>query len=254
MHDIVVQLGRRLDAEGFRTKLVIPDDENPVAAYRRAEAVLRDPEARTYVAAIAFHIYRGNEDDWAKLAELAGRYRVALWMTEYIDTEGHATWPAALRWATTMSNLITVGRVGAIDYLWGFFGDWNGPSGSLINIEFDHGVYRSFSYTPVYWLTGQYSRFVRPGYRHVTTTSSGSAPVSAFTSDGRVVVAINTNDQAQTVRVSVAGGRVRGPTSAVRTSAGENWKSLPPVPVRGSAFTAVLAPQSVTTYVLRRAK
>ena len=58
MHDVVVQLGRELRAEGFKTKLVVPDDQNPVDAYRRAAAVLADPEARQYVGALASHIYR----------------------------------------------------------------------------------------------------------------------------------------------------------------------------------------------------
>ena len=56
-HDVVVQLGKRLRAAGFKTKLVIPDDENPTAAYRRAVAVLQDPNVRQYVAALAYHVY-----------------------------------------------------------------------------------------------------------------------------------------------------------------------------------------------------
>ena len=42
MHDVVLMLGRQLRAAGFRTKLVVPDDENPIDAYPRAEAVLGD--------------------------------------------------------------------------------------------------------------------------------------------------------------------------------------------------------------------
>ena len=34
-------------AAGLKTKLVIPDDENPADAYRRASAVLQDPEGAT---------------------------------------------------------------------------------------------------------------------------------------------------------------------------------------------------------------
>ena len=84
MHDVVVQLGSRLRAAGFKTKLVVPDDENPVDAYSRAVAVLQDPEARRYVGAIAFHIYRRNSDeDWQRLRRLATQYRLPLWMTEY---------------------------------------------------------------------------------------------------------------------------------------------------------------------------
>jgi O-glycosyl hydrolase len=42
---------------GFRTKLVIPDDENPVDAYERAVAVLEDPVARQYVGGLTAHVY-----------------------------------------------------------------------------------------------------------------------------------------------------------------------------------------------------
>jgi O-glycosyl hydrolase len=252
MHDVVVMLGRRLRVEGFKTKLVVPDDENPVSAYERSVAVLADPQARQYVAALAYHIYKGEPRDWDRMRSLAARYKLPVWMTEY-TTKEYGTWPNALNWAIAMHMLITVGGVSAIDYLWGFFGDWVGAE-SMISIRFDNGVYRSHSFTPVYWLTGQYSRFVRPGYRRVAaTTTSRGVLTTAFAGQRRVVV-VAVNPQASPVRVRfmVRGGRIEGPVSATRTSATERWRALPARTVERAGFRAVLEPQSVTTFLVRR--
>lgn len=252
MRQVVVQLGRRLKADGFKTKLVIPDDENPVSAYERATAVLADPEARKYVAALAYHIYNGEPSDWVRIRELGARHKLPVWMTEY-TTKEYGTWPDALRWATVIHTLIATGGVSAVDYLWGFFGEWVGAE-TMISIRFDDGVYRSHSFTPVYWLTGQYSRFVRPGYRRVAaTTPAGPVLTTAFKGPGRlVVVAINQGGSAQRVRLVVRGGRIRGPISTVRTSSSETWRSLPALPVTRSTFVATLPPHTVTTLVARR--
>ncbi len=252
MHDVVVQLGRRLKAAGFKTKLVVPDDENPVAAYKRAEAVLRDPEARQYVLALAYHIYKGGESDWAHFRDLAARYRLPIWMTEW-NSKSYDRWPSAGDWSVLTSKLITIGGVSAVDYIWAFFGDWVGGE-SLIDIQFDHGAYRGFKYNPIYYLTGQWSRFVRPGYQRVAASPEiGATLVNAFRGPKKlVVVAVNPSSGTQTVRFAVTGGRILGRVAAVRTSPRENWRKLAPIALRKAGFTSMLPPSSTTTFVVSR--
>jgi O-glycosyl hydrolase len=256
MHDVVVQLGRRLKAEGFKTKLVIPDDENPVDAFRRAEAVLADPEARQYVAALAYHIYKGNESDWAKFKQLADRYRLRVWMTEY-HARTFDTWPGAYAWAVKIHNLITTGGVSAIDYIWGFFGDWGD---SYVQLQFDNNaVYTGYSLSPIYYLTGQWSRFVRPGYRRVGTSSaSGSVLTTAFRGPKRIaIVSLNTTSAPQTVAYRVVGGRLakKAKVVGVQTSPTESWQALPRMRARaGSTFSSTLPGRSVTTFIVPLAK
>ena len=250
MHDVTLRLGRRMRAAGFKTKLVIPDDENPGDAYRRAVAVLQDPEARSYVGAIAYHVYR-DYSDIGEMRALAEKYGLPLWMTEY-QNDSYLDWSSAFPWAVRVNDLITNGGVSAVDYLWGFFGSWV-RSDTMISIDFEDGVYRSFSYTPIYWITGQFSRFVRPGYRRVVTTSASDTILSSAYrgADKAVVILINPSGQSATSRVVVAHGRLRGPVTAVRSSATERWRVLPRVALKGSAFSATLPPLSVTTYVAR---
>lgn len=251
LRDVVVRLGAQLRQEGFRTKLVVPDDENPVAAYRRAAVILADPRAREYVGAIAYHIYKGGPEDWPPLRQLAARYGLPVWMTEWNRKE-YGAWPAAFDWAETVHRLLAEGGVSAVDYLWGFFGDWVGGE-TMVSLRFDDGEYRGFVRTPVYWLTGQWSRFVRPGYRRVSTSADAASPVptTAFTGPRRlIVVALNPSESAQTASFAPSGRRVRGVRLVYRTSATERWRSLSRPAVRGGAFTTVLSPRSVTTFVL----
>jgi O-glycosyl hydrolase len=252
MRRMVAMLGTRMRAAGLDTRLVIPDDENPSDAYRRASVVMADPNARPYVAALAYHIYKWNDADITRMRDLAMRYRIPIWMTEYNDPS-YGSWPGALDWAVKMHQLLTEGGVNAIDYLWGFFGSWTRPA-SMISIDFDNGAYRGFTYTPIYYLTGQFSRFVRPGYRRVDVQSSqGQVLTSSFIAKGRlVVVAVNTGHGSQKIRFSLRGARLKGRLTAVRTSSSESWKALPAVQPGRTSFSATLPPQSVTTFVGRR--
>jgi O-glycosyl hydrolase len=250
---VVSSLGARMAAAGLSTKLVIPDDLNPAAANQRAIAVLADDRARPYVGAIAYHLYAGHDvgQDIAALRDLSARYRLPVWMSEYSDNS-YATWPGALGWATTMHRLLAEGGVSAIDYLWGFFGSQQQPH-TLISMRMDDGRYLSHNEEPAYHLTAQYSRFVRPGCTRVDSRfPAQDLLATAFTCpDGKVVVVvINPSRKARTARVQVSGrSGLRGPVSAVRTSATQQQADLAPTDVSGSSFSATMPGESVTTFV-----
>ena len=67
-----------------------------------------------------------------------------------------------------------------------------------------------------------------------------------------IVVATNPSGATQTIRITVTGGKLKGVVRPVRSSASEQWKSLPPIAPRDGSFTATLPPQSVTTFVATR--
>jgi glucuronoarabinoxylan endo-1,4-beta-xylanase len=253
MRQVVRQLGEQMRAAGFRTKLVVPDDQNPVDGYRRAVAVLEDPIARQYVGALAYHIYKGGPADLVPMRQLATKYGLPVWMTEY-GSKSYVDWDSSLDWAGRMHILLTVGGVNAVDYIWGFFGSWV-RTDTMISIDFDNGQYRGFSYTPIYWITGQYSRFVRPGYVRVAATpvDTGSVMTSAYKGPGRaVVIATNPGNAPQTVRITVRGGKLKGFVRPVRSSASERWQTLPAIVPRKGSFTAVLPVRSITTFTVDR--
>lgn len=253
LRQVVVQLGRRMRSVGLDTKLVVPDDENPVDAYERAAAVLSDPEARRYVGAVAFHIYRNvNPTTLTRLRRLATAYGLELWMTEY-NSKTYTDWRSSVDWGVKMHELLTVGSVNAIDYLFAFFGNWVGDT-TLVRMDFENGRYRGYGLTSLYWITGQYSRFVRPGdVRVAATPASGEVLVSAYRGRGRVtVVAINPSSRQQALRARIVRGGVSRFVAHVRSSASERWRALPPPRLLGSRFAATLPPESITTFVLAR--
>jgi O-glycosyl hydrolase len=252
LHDVVVELGQRLRAAGFKTKLVIPDDENPTDAYRRAVAVLQDPNARQYVGALAYHIYKWDRGDMIKMRRLATQYKLPLWMTEYSNTS-YTDWASSFDWADRMHVLLTDGGVDAVDYLWGFFGSWV-KTDTMLSINFDNGQFQSYTPTSIYWITGQYSRFVRPGYVRVAASSSSKdVLVSAYMGPKRAIVVVtNTSSATQTLRTAVVGGQLKGAIQPVQSSESEHWKNLAQVRPKKGVFTATLPPQSITTFVAKR--
>ena len=255
MTEVVKRLGRRMRAEGLRTMLVVPDDINPTEAYKRAVPILEDPEARQYVGALAYHLYGGEERHKATMRDLALKYRIPIWMSEY-SVSDYATYSGALRWAQLIDQLITVDGVSAVDFLFGFFGSYaDRGAHSLVSIDFDGGVYCGYTLMPAYYLTGQYSRFVRPGYVRVDAHSrSPGIHVSAFKRPSEiVVVAINSTQVPRIVEFSVSGGAALQRVSSIRTSPTERWQELPAITPSGSRFGGLLPAESVTTFVARLA-
>lgn len=255
MLQVVLQLGRRLKAEGFDTKLVIPDDENPADALRRARVVLANDEARSYVGAIAYHVYRwGNwePEDVFALRRLATTSKLPLWMTEYSSTS-YTDWDSSLDWAEKMHLLLAEGQVDAIDYLWGFFGE-KYRTDAMVSIHFANGRYVSHTVTPVGWITAQYARFVRPGYVRVAARSgSKDMLVTAYRGPKQiVVVATNPGGSPVRVRVRVLGAKLVGNITATRSSEREALRRLPGTPSKRGVFVATLPARSLTTFVSGR--
>jgi O-glycosyl hydrolase len=242
LRDVARLLGARLRAEGFATKLVLPDDVSPVDAYPRLQAILADPEARQYVGAVAYHLYgRGSED---RVAQLAKQYGIPVWMTEFSTPDD---WRA---WAGIMHELLATDDVSAIDYMWGFFGDWD--HSQLVRLKVAGGSYAGFDITRHYYVMGQYSRFVRPGAVRIAATSSDTAvKVVAFLAGTTpVVVVTNTGTADHMVRFELGAAATCGTRlQAVRTSDTESWSTLPDITLDQPRFATLVPAGSVTTFV-----
>ena len=245
IRDVIKLMGPQLRAEGFETQFVITDDLNASEAYKRSEVILADPAARQYVGALGFHLYGEPVDRVVQMQELGQRYDLPLWMTEYFQRDAFA-------WANTMQSLIADYDVSAVDYMWGFFGQWETNGSHLIVVTYDAAnTYTGYNLRKHYFVMGQFSRYVRPGAVRVQATSSDPAiRVSAFRDgDAPVIVVINNAKLEQTVDVSLSGFTDITTLRPIRTTALEDWAELDSIQVRGSAFTAALAANSVTTFI-----
>ncbi|MEO7432417.1 MAG: hypothetical protein ABIR62_10375, partial [Dokdonella sp.] len=160
----------------------------------------------------------------------------------------------AFSWAALMHDLIATYNVSAVDYLWGFFGQWEGNATMLVTLNNSGATYQGMTLNKQYYTTGQYSRFIPPGARRIQATSSAAAVLTTAYLDraNLIIVAINTDGAAHAVSFAVAGTTLSASATALptRTSGSEDWATLTPIAVSGSGFPATLAHNSVTTFVI----
>jgi glucuronoarabinoxylan endo-1,4-beta-xylanase len=107
--------------------------------------------------------------------------------------------------------------------------------------------------TKRHWTMGNYSKFVRPGYKRVEV--AGAVPANVFLtgyvgSDGTVVVvAINKATAAVSVPITIAGGTAPASMTPWVTSSTDNLASKTALAVANGSFTAALGASTVTTFV-----
>lgn len=259
--DVIKALGPRMRAAGLPTTVVLPDDLNASETLRRITPVLADPEARRFVGAIATHLYGDQLRDnqaLVRLRELSQQFNLPLWMTEFtIDGRG---WEGAFAWAEWLNALIGVYRFSAVDYMWGFMGDWVNQrfnEQDYIQITFDQqGRYLRYEPTPLYYVAGQWTRYVRPGaYRLTAQTGDPALGVTAFLQpdDGTfTLVVVNRAESDTTVEVRIENLSLDSLPTVYRTSQSEQWASQPPVNAVAGNFSVPLRGRSVTTLTTAR--
>lgn len=248
LREVTKLLGAKLRAEGFRTRIVIPDDVSPAEAWRRAAVILADPAARQYVGALAYHLY-DDRSDRDKLKALGETYGIPIWMTEY-------AFAGPFEWADLVHDEIAEYGASAADIQWGFIGQVSGTNGTLIALTYTGSTYTGFVKTKSFYTMGQFSRFVRPGARRVGVTELvDGLKASAYLNGAEVVIVAITSGAggqgttgATTVTFDLQGAPCATTAQGVRTSATEDGRALPPIPVAGNRFEAVLPPGSITTF------
>ena len=227
-------------------KLMAPETMNRCGFDTYYTAIKNSTAAWDAVDIFASHEYGcGTLTTDASIAAAGKEY----WETE-VDTgkgSGDSTGDgisSALLMATTMHNDLTKPNVNAWHLWWLYNASGNG--GELYDTTTN-------AWTKRLWVLGNYSRYVRPGYKRVAT--SGTQPtgvyISAYTNpaDGTVsIVAINTGTSAASVSLFITGAAPCSMTPYV-TSGTDNLAAQTAIPVSGSKFTASLASQSVTTFV-----
>lgn len=226
-------------------KVMGPETQNGCGFATYFSAIQSDTAAWNAVGVFASHEYGcGTLPSEPSIATANKEY----WETE-VDTgtasgdspgDGIAS---ALLTATTMHNDLTKANLNAWHYWWMYCSN---NSGCL----YDTGTK---VWTKRLWTMGNFSRFVRPGWKRVAT--SGTAPsgvlVSAYinpANNALSVVAINSNTASKSVSFYISGA---APCSLTpyETSATKNLGQGAAVTVSQSRVTVTLSAQSVTTFV-----
>jgi glucuronoarabinoxylan endo-1,4-beta-xylanase len=226
-------------------KVMGPETQNACGFTSYFSAIQSDTAAWSSIGILASHEYGcGTLPSEPSIAAANKEY----WETE-VDTgaasgdspgDGIAS---ALLTATTMHNDLTKANLNAWHYWWMYCSN---NSGCL----YDTGTK---VWTKRLWAMGNFSRFVRPGWKRVAT--SGTAPsgvlVSAYinpANNALSIVAINSNTSSKDVSFYVSGN---APCSLTpyETSASKSLGQGSAVSVSQSRVTVTLSAQSVTTFV-----
>ena len=226
-------------------KVMGPETQNACGFTSYFSAIQSDAAAWSSVGILASHEYGcGTLPSEPSIATADKEY----WETE-VDTgtasgdspgDGIAS---ALLTVQTMHNDLTKANLNAWHYWWMYCSN---NSGCL----YDTGTK---VWTKRLWAMGNFSRFVRPGWKRVATsgTSPSGVLVSAYinpANNALSIVAINSNTSSKDVSFYVSGA---APCSLTpyETSASKNLGQGSAISVSQSRVTVTLSAQSVTTFV-----
>jgi O-glycosyl hydrolase len=214
-----------------------------------AEAMFNDPIIDRHVQELAIHSYWTDREKKQKAAaalrEKLPKKRIA--MTEFCQMKsGHDVGiDSAIEMAEVIHDDLTIG--GVVSWQW-----WLGVAsgGYKDGLIYAHPRTQQIETTKRLWALGNWSRFVRPGFRRVGAEVKGDDGLraTAFSSgDGKrlACVMINGTKDPVTARVSVA-GRARGKSPLYVTDETRDLARID----QQQGDVIVLPPRSVSTLVI----
>ena len=198
------------------------------------------------LALLSTHTYKAN--DTANLKNLAASLKKPLWVTEYGDNDG-----TGMKMAQRIHDNITGLGVPAWIYWqvvdsapgWGFL--YN-----TLLAATNSGFTTSYTLNQKFYVMGQFSEFVRPGYKIIAADDTNTLAAYNPANSTLVLVMVNTNSSSSfnvTYNLSKFGS-LPWQVSATQTASGKNMATLPSPVVANQQFTFAIPAGSVTTFVL----
>ncbi|HTI99823.1 MAG TPA: glycoside hydrolase family 30 protein [Dongiaceae bacterium] len=190
-------LGPTLARAGLADKKILIWDHNRGMMYQRTEDVMRDPAAAKYVWGVAFHWYAGdNFENVQRVREAYPNLNVLL--TEAcvypFNFAKIGEWHWGETYGKSMIHDFNNGAVGWTD--WNVLLDETGGPNHVKNFCFAPviGDTRdgSLHYLNAYYYIGHFSKFIRPGAKRVSSSSTlDELQTTAFLNpDGRLAVVV----------------------------------------------------------------
>ncbi|MFT6856533.1 MAG: glucosylceramidase [Cyclobacteriaceae bacterium] len=195
-------LGPTMEAAGYGDKKIVVWDHNRDLISDRANVIFEDPEASKYAWGIGFHWYEtwaGGEENFDNLKNIKESYpdKNLLFTegcNEAFDTEKYQFWPNAERYGKNIINDFNSGTVGWTD--WNILLDEKGGPNHVGNFCFAP-IHADLSkgelvYTPTYFYLGHFSKFIQPGAKRISTTTSHTNLLSTtwLNEDGKMATIV----------------------------------------------------------------
>ncbi len=195
-------LGPIMEEEGFADKKIVVWDHNRDLASDRANVIFDDPEASKYAWGLGFHwyeIWAGGDEHFDNLRNIKESYpEKELLFTEgcneNFDSTKYQYWPNAERYGRNMINDFNAGTVGWTD--WNILLNQYGGPNHVGNYCFApiHADLRSgeLIYTPSYFYIAHFSKYIQPGAKRISTSTShtGLLSTSWLNKDGTIATVV----------------------------------------------------------------
>ncbi|MBQ6678943.1 MAG: hypothetical protein IJM76_02880 [Lachnospiraceae bacterium] len=265
--EILTALRKALDERGLEDVILSGTDETSIDKQINSLKKLT-PEALEAIGRVDTHTYGGSMRTELRDAAAAagknlwmsevdggdvigsGEMGAALWLAKRITDDLNGLNPSAwILWQVIDSHISSVGMNNHKDG-----GMVNTSSGYWGTTVMDHDK-KELVLTMKYYAFGQFTRYIRPGSRLLQSEEN---IVSAVSPDGKELVIVMVNEEAREKPVhaafkelNVAAGQdVRVIRTSGDIASGEHWKELEPVKSEENGLSTVLAPSSVTTFIL----
>lgn len=250
---IINVLRDELDARGMtNTGISATDSNNYWSVWGEFDAL--SDTARGNLAQINAHGYAGSDPE--PVRDRVEAYNLRFWQSEW----GPADWggynvtselDAALELATRVTNDLSYVEANAWQY-WQAVEDSSRGAGywGLIQAPLD-GSAQTYAIQKQFYVLGQYSKFIRPGYLIIDAGNGKS--VAAFDPATSKLVLVTYNDTADSMNVTFDLSRftTTGAVAQVwRTSATENLAQLSSINVSSGNLAVSVPSNAVTTLVV----
>lgn len=235
---IIASLRPALDARNISAGIDASEDSDEQSAINSLNGY---GAGQSNVALIATHTYGANNP--IGIRNLAAALNKPLWISEYGDGDA-----SGMQMARRIRNDIT----GTYARAWVYWQvvDKSGGWGFLYN-PLDAGGDTAYSLNKKFYVMGQFSQFIRPGFQILSVDDNTSLAAYQPTNQTLIIVAVNDSTNAFDTAYDLgAFATLPANASAVRTSPTENQAALSPFAITNSGFTANLAARSVTTFIL----
>jgi glucuronoarabinoxylan endo-1,4-beta-xylanase len=223
------------------TKIMIPETSH--WDFSLAAASMRDPDIAAKVGILAAHAYGSSP------IVAPQNYGKHVWQTEVSSVlqTYDGSMEDGLYWAVKIHTYLTVANVNA--WHWWFLSDGpkfgNGPDNTALTDL-------HLNYPKRAYVTGQWSKFIRPGWFRIGVGySSGPLLISAFKDPGNhsfAIVAVNPSAKKVSQTFLLSGYSTRSVTPWI-TSTRQSLSAQSPISVSGTSFTYSIPASSVTTFV-----
>ena len=225
-------LGPTLEKEGLGDKKIVVWDHNRDLMVNRANTIFGDPEASKYAWGMGFHWY----ETWTgaqPLFDNVNRVHEAFPDKNLMFTEGcvekfdaakYQYWPNGERYGEQMIHDFNNGTVAWTD--WNILLDENGGPNHVGNFCFApiHADSRTgkLIFTPSYYYIGQFSKFIRPNAKRLSTAVSRSVLLSTSfkNENGKIAtVVMNKTDDSIAYNLIIGGSKasLEIPAHAIQT-------------------------------------